>query len=347
MKGNTMIYKNLGKSGLQVSAVCLGTMTFSVKDMFKDYGNTDLEGAKRLVDLAIDNGVNLFDTADSYSGGASEEALGKALGKKRKDVLICTKIRFGGGGANEAGLSRHRIIEGCNSSLERLGTDHIDILLLHAYDQCTPIEETLTALSDLVRQGKVRYIGCSNFAAWEVMKSIAVSKQLGLEKFVTYQAYYSLASREVENEIIPLCLDQGLGVTCWSPLSGGFFTGKYRRGKSKPKSGRRSDPGNVTNIFAPVDEEKGYNIVDVLDDISQKHDASISQVALNYLINKPAVSSVVVGSKKLEHLEENIKSADLNLDKEDMEAIDNVSEPEYPYPYWFKKTIWERDGLRV
>lgn len=342
-----MIYKNIGRSGLKVSAVCLGTMTFSVKDMFEDYGNTDLEGAKRLVDFAIDKGVNLFDTADSYSGGASEEALGKALGKKRKDVLICTKIRFGGSGANEAGLSRHCIVEGCERSLKRLGTDHIDILLLHAYDQLTPIEETMTALDDLVRQGKVRYTGCSNFAAWEVMKSISVSKELGLEKFVTYQAYYSLASREVENEIVPLCLDQGLGITCWSPLSGGFFTGRYRRGKPKPKGGRRTDPDNVTNIFAPVDEEKGYDIIDVLDGIAQKHNASIAQVSLNYLINKPAVSSVVVGLKKLEHLEDNIGSAELRLDSEDVEAINKASEPAYPYPHWFKKAIWERDGLKV
>lgn len=343
-----MIYKNLGRSGLRVSAVCLGTMTFATKDMFEDYGNTELNDAKKLIGLAIDNGINLFDTADSYSGGSSEETLGRALGKKRKDILICTKIRFpSGAGVNDLGLSRHHIIEGCHGSLKRLGTDHIDILLLHAFDQLTDPEETMSALNDLVRQGKVRYIGCSNFAAWEVMKSISVSEKLGLEKFITYQAYYSLASREVEHEIIPVCLDQGLGITCWSPLSGGFFTGKYRRGKPNPKSGRRSDPGNVTNIFAPVDEEKGYDIVDVLDEIAEKHNASITQVSLNYLFNKPAVSSVVVGSKKMKHLEEDIRSTEIELDGEDRIKINKVSEPAYPYPHWFKKSIWEKDGIKV
>lgn len=245
------------------------------------------------------------------------------------------------------GLSRHHIIEGCNASLKRLGTDHIDILLLHACDQLTTMEDTLTAMDDLVRQGKVRYIGCSNFAAWEVMKSISVSEKLGLEKLATYQAYYSLGSREVENEIIPVCQDQGLGVTCWSPLSGGFFTGKYRRGKDRPKGGRRSDPENVTNIFAPLDEEKGYDIVDVLDEVAEKHDVSIVQVSLNYMFNKPGVSSVVVGVKKMEHLEQNIKSIELKLDDGDIAKTDKVSEPSYPYPHWFKKILWERDGIRV
>jgi len=331
-----MKYRHLGKTGLRVSEICLGTMTFTPKGMFEDYGGTDLDDSKKLVDFAIDNGVNLFDTADSYSDGASEETLGKVLGKKRDDVLICTKIRFnnGSGEINAQGLSKKSIIDGCNNSLQRLGTDHIDILLLHAYDQMTPIEETLVALDSLVQQGKIRYIGCSNFAAWEIMKALCASERLGIEKLVTYQGYYSLASREVELEIMPLCEDQGLGITCWSPLSGGFFTGKYRRGKPMPESGRRVDEENVTNMFAPVDVEKGYDIVEALDEVSKKHDTTIAQISLAYLLRKPVVSSVVVGSKKISHLEDNIKASDVVLDNEDIEKIDKVSEPSYYYPFW-------------
>ena len=295
-----MNYRYLGRSGLKVSEVCLGTMTFTPKGMFEDYGGTDISESKKLVDCAIDNGINLFDTSDSYSDGAAEETLGKVLGKKKQNVLICTKIRFNNGssGVMAQGLSRYSIIEGCNNSLKRLGTDHIDIYLLHAFDQLTPLEETLRALDDLVRQGKVRYIGCSNFAAWEAMKALAVSDKHGLERFSTYQAYYSLTSREVELEIMPLCEEQGLGITCWSPLSGGFFTGKYRRDKPRPKSGRRVDPENVTNMFAPVDIEKGYDTVEVLETVAQKHGATVPQVSLAYLLRKPTVASVVVDLKR-------------------------------------------------
>ena len=344
-----MNYRYLGRSGLKVSEVCLGTMTFTPKGMFEDYGGTDIKESKLLVDFAIDSGINLFDTADSYSDGEAEVALGKALGKKRKDVLICTKIRFnnGSGTIMSQGLSRYSLIEGCNNSLKRLGTDHIDIYLLHAFDQQTPLEETIGTLDDLVRQGKVRYFGCSNFAAWEVMKALSVSDKHCLERFSTYQAYYSLASREVELEIIPLCEEQGLGITCWSPLSGGFFTGKYRRGKPMPRSGRRVDPKNVTNMFAPVDVEKGYDIVEQLEAVAQKRNAAVPQVALAYLLSRPVVSSVVVGSKKIEHLKDNIGASELKLDEEDLERINKASEPSYPYPHWFKKAIWEKDGLRV
>ena len=344
-----MKYRYLGNSGLKVSEICLGTMTFTPQGMFKDYGGTDIVQSKKLVDFAIDKGVNLFDTADSYSDGESEKTLGKALGSKRKNVLICTKIRFnnGSGNINAEGLSRSSIIEGCNNSLKRLGTDYIDIYLLHAFDQMTSLEETISALDDLVRSGKVRYIGCSNFAAWEVMKALYISEKLGLEKFVTYQAYYSLASREIELEIMPLCKEQGLGITCWSPLSGGFFTGKYRRGKPLPEYGRRAKKENVTNIFAPVDIEKGYDIIEVLDSKSLKHNYTISQVALAYLLTRKTVSSVIVGSKKISHLEESIGSSSIKLEIEDINRIDKISEPAYPYPHWFKKTIFEKDGLKV
>jgi len=344
-----MRYRYLGKSGLRVSEICLGTMTFTPKGMFTDYGGTSLSESKKIVDFAIDMGINLFDTADSYSDGASEETLGKILRNKRNDVLICTKIRFnnGSGKISAVGLSRQSIIEGCNNSLKRLGTDYIDIYLLHAFDQTVPLEETLQTMDDLVKQGKVRYIGCSNFAAWEIMKTLCISEKLGLEKLTTYQAYYSLASREVELEILPLCEEQGLGITCWSPLSGGFFTGKYRRGRTMPESGRRIDIENVTNIFAPVENEKGFDIIEVLDTIAQKHNATIPQVALAYLLTRPAVSSVVVGAKKISHLEDNIGAPDLSLEKKDTEIIDNVSKPSYPYPHWFKKKIWEKDGLKV
>lgn len=344
-----MKYRHLGKTGLKVSEICMGTMTFTPKGMFEDYGGTDLNESKRLVDFAIDNGINLFDTADSYSDGASEETLGKVLGKKRDDVLICTKIRFnnGSGEINSQGLSKKSIIDGCDLSLKRLNTDHIDIYLLHAFDQQTPLEETLGALDTLVKQGKIRYIGCSNFAAWEVVRALCVSEKMGFEKLVTYQAYYSLASREVELDIMPMCEKEGLGITCWSPLSGGFFTGKYRKGRPMPESGRRVDKENVTNMFAPVDVEKGYDIVEVLDGLAQKHDATVPQISLAYLLSRPVVSSVVVGSKKISHLEDNIGASDVELDEEDVKKIDKVSEPSYPYPHWFKKAIWEKDGLKV
>jgi aryl-alcohol dehydrogenase-like predicted oxidoreductase len=344
-----MNYRNLGRSGLKVSEICLGTMTFGSEGRFKDYGSTDINESKNLVDYAIDKGINLFYTADSYSEGKSEEILGKALNKKRKDVLLSTKIRFGvsGNNLNDVGLSKYHIIKGCNDSLKRLGTDYIDIYLLHAYDQDVPLEETLSALDDLVKQGKVRYIGCSNFAAWEAMKALCISEKNGFNKFITYQAYYSLASREVENEIMPLCLDQGLGMTCWSPLSGGFFTGKYRKNSPKPPEGRRVDTQNTTNIFAPVDEKKGYEIIGVLEKIAIKHDATIAQVSLSYLLCKEVVSSVIVGVKQIKHLEENIKSTEILLDNEDICSINKISEPYYPYPHWFKKAIWEKDRLSI
>ncbi len=345
-----MNYRYLGKSGLRISEVGLGTMTFSpTKEVFETYGGTDISESKKLVDFAIDRGVNFFDTADAYNDGAAEETLGKVLGKKRQDVIICTKVRFKRDKNGEAlqRLSRHSIIESCNNSLKRLGTDYIDMYLLHAFDQLTPLEETLKVLDDLVRQGKIRYIGCSNFAAWEAMKALAVSDKHDLERFSTYQAYYSLASREVELEIIPLCKDQGLGITCWSPLSGGFFTGKYRRDKPIPASSRRTGPESITNIFMPVDIEKGYDTIEVLETVAQKHNATIPQVSLAYLLTKPIVSSVIVGSKKIEHLKDNIKASELKLDKEDIKMIHDISKPSYPYPHWFKKAIREKTGLWI
>ena len=246
----------LGKTNFKVSELCFGTMTFGSQGFFKNFGGLGKQEVGTLVHMVLEAGINFFDTADVYAEGQSEELLGKALGERRKDIVLATKV-WGrvGTGVNDLGLSRHHIIEGCNASLRRLGTDYIDLYQLHGFDFNTPLEETLRALDDLVRQGKVRYIGCSNFAGWQLMKALAISYEWNLERFITLQAHYSLLARELENELVPLCLDQGLGILTWSPLSGGFLSGKYRRGQPRPQGARMSDPNSA--ILGVYDEKKG------------------------------------------------------------------------------------------
>jgi aryl-alcohol dehydrogenase-like predicted oxidoreductase len=322
----------LGNTGVRVSELCFGAMTFGGKGFWKNIGQVEQKEADDLVNTAIEGGINFFDTADVYSEGRSEEILGKALGSKRKDIVLATKVRGRTGtGPNDVGLSRKHIIDSCNGSLKRLGTDYIDLYQVHSFDPRTPLDETLRALDDLVREGKVRYIGASNFMGWQLMKALAISEKQNLEKFVTLQAFYSLIARDLENELVPLSLDQKLGILTWSPLGGGFLTGKYRRGKPRPEGARRSNP---TDQFLQFDEEKGFDIVDELEKTARNHGVTITQSALNYLLRKPGVASVIIGAKNKEQLADNLKTVDWEMTAEEVARLDELSKPPKVYPYW-------------
>ena len=322
----------LGNTGVRVSELCFGAMTFGGKGFWKNIGQVEQKEANELVNTAIEGGINFFDTADVYSEGRSEEILGKALGSKRKDIVLATKVRGRtGAGPNDVGLSRKHIIDSCNASLKRLGTDYIDLYQVHSFDPRTPLDETLRALDDLVREGKVRYIGASNFMGWQLMKALAISEKQNLERFITLQAFYSLIARDLENELVPLSLDQKLGILTWSPLGGGFLTGKYRRGKPRPEGARRSDP---TDQFLQFDEEKGFDIVNELEKTGQNHGATITQSALNYLLRKPGVTSVIIGAKNKEQLADNLKTMDWEMTAEEVARLDELSKPPRVYPYW-------------
>ena len=322
----------LGNTGIKVSEICFGAMTFGGRSFWKIIGEVDQKEATDIVNTAIEGGINFFDTADVYSEGMSEEILGKALGTNRKNIILATKVRGRTGkGPNEIGLSRHHIIENCNASLKRLGTDYIDLYQVHSFDPSTPMEETLRALDDLVRVGKVRYIGASNHTGWQLMKALSISEKQNLEKYVTLQAYYSLIARDLEYELVPLCLDQKLGILTWSPLGGGFLTGKYRRGKNRPDGARRSDP---IDQFLQFDENKGFDIVDELERIANNHKATITQAALNYLLRKPGVSSVITGARNREQIEDTLKTTDWEMTSEEVKRLDDLSKPPRVYPYW-------------
>ena len=322
----------LGNTGIRVSELCFGAMTFGGKGYWTNVGKVQQKEADELVSSAIDGGINFFDTADVYSEGLSEEILGKALGNKRNSIVLATKVRGRTGpGHNDIGLSRKHIIDSCNASLKRLGTDFIDLYQVHSYDPRTPLEETLRSLNDLVRQGKVRYIGASNFTGWQLMKALAISEKQNLERFVTLQALYSLIARDLENELVPLALDQKLGILPWSPLGGGFLTGKYRRGKPRPDGARRTDP---TNQFLQFNEEKGFDIVDELEKTAQNHNATVTQAALNYLLRKSGVTSVIIGAKNMEQLTDNLKTVDWEMTAEEVTRLDDLSKPPKVYPYW-------------
>ena len=322
----------LGDTGVRVSELCFGAMTFGGKDYWANIGQVGQKEADDLVNIAIDGGINFFDTADVYSEGMSELLLGKALGTKRNSVVLATKVRGRtGSGPNDVGLSRRHIIDSCNASLKRLGTDYIDLYQVHSFDPRTPLEETLRTLDDLVREGKVRYVGASNFAGWQLMKALAISDTQHLERFITLQAFYSLIARDLENELVPLSLDQHLGILPWSPLGGGFLTGKYRRGKPRPEGARRSNP---TAQFLQFDEGKGFDIVDELEKTARKYGATITQAALNYLLRKPGVTSVIVGARNKEQLTDNLKTVDWEIAAEEVARLDTLSTPPRVYPYW-------------
>jgi aryl-alcohol dehydrogenase-like predicted oxidoreductase len=334
-------YRALGKSGLRVSVLTMGTMTFGGRGNFADVGSTGADEARRQVDQCLAAGVNLFDTADVYSGGLSEEILGQALQGRRDEVLVATKVRMPmGGGPNDAGLSRHHIVTGCEASLRRLGTDHIDLYQVHEWDGRTPLEETLEALDLLVQSGKVRYVGASNYAGWQLLKALGTADRLGLPRFVSEQIYYSLQARDAEYELIPAAVDQGLGVLVWSPLAGGLMSGKYRRDRQPPAGSRQLTDWNEPPVR---DQDALHATVDVLVAIAEGHGVSAAQVALAYLLGRPAVTSLVIGAKTAEQLAVNLAAADLVLTTEERGRLDDVSAIPLIYPYWHQaKTARDR-----
>ena len=328
-----MEYRQLGHSGLRISALTLGTMTFGGRGGFSAVGATGIDGARRQVDVCLDAGVNLIDTADVYSGGLAEEITGEVIKGRRDTLLLSSKVRMAmGDGPNDAGLSRQHIIAGCEASLRRLGTDHIDIYHVHEWDGQTRLEETLSALNSLVSAGKVRYLAASNYSGWQLMKALAVADSHGFERFAAQQVYYSLEARDAEYELVPLAVDQGLGILVWSPLAGGLLSGKYRRNGS-PESGTRQVSGTWNE--PPVrTREKLYDTVEILVDIAGAHGASPAQVALAWLLGRPAVTSVIIGARTDEQLLDNLGGASLLLSADERAALDKVSAPELIYPYW-------------
>jgi aryl-alcohol dehydrogenase-like predicted oxidoreductase len=336
-----MEYRALGKSGLRVSVLTMGTMTFGGSGPFQNVGTTDVAQAGRQVDMCLDAGVNLIDTADVYSGGQAEEIVGEVLRGRRDKLLLATKVRMPtGDGPNDSGLSRHHIISGCEASLRRLGTDHIDLYQVHEWDGQTPLEETLQALDLLVASGKVRYVGASNYASWQLMKALGTAERLGLPQLVSQQIYYSLQAREAEYELIPLAVDQGLGVLVWSPLAGGLLSGKYRRNTEAPAGSRQLTDWSEPPVY---DTEGLHDIVDVLVEIAEQHGVSAAQVALAYTLARPAVTSLVIGARTDEQLADNLAAASLTLSAGERAQLDQVSAPPLIYPYWHQaKTARDR-----
>ena len=329
-----MRYRPLGRTGQFVSEICLGTMTFSGGSGFwRAIGTLDQRGATALVARALEAGVNFIDTADVYSEGQSEVLLGQALRDlkvAREDVIVATKVRGRTGpGPNAVGLSRGHIMDQIVGSLKRLNLDHVDLYQIHGFDSVTPLEETLRALDDCVSRGYVRTIGCSNLAAWQIMKALGISERRGFARFETVQAYYTIAGRDLEREILPLVEDQGLGVMVWSPLAGGFLSGKFNRDGGKPNDARRA-----AFDFPPVDKERAYDIVDAMRPIAQAHDASVARVALAWLLGRKGVMSVIIGAKTLEQLDDNLASTKLELSAGEIAELDRVSALNPEYPGW-------------
>ncbi|MEO6014424.1 MAG: aldo/keto reductase [Devosia sp.] len=324
-----MDYRLLGRSGLKVSALSIGTVTFGNDGV---WGNTELKDAQRQIDLCLDHGVNLIDTSNAYNNGVSESIIGDALVDGRRErMMVATKVRFAmGDGPNDRGLSRHHIIKQAEASLKRLKTDAIDLYQVHQWDGLTPLEETIEALDTLVKQGKIRYIGCSNYSAWHLMKALAVSDKAHWQRFISQQSYYSLLGREAEYELIPLGHDQGIGMLVWSPLAGGWLSGKYTR-NSAPDTGRQAVGFREPPI---TDWNKLWDIVDVLNDVAKGHGVAGAQVGLAWLLQRPTVSTVIMGGRTTEQFEANLKAADLKLTADDIARLDKVSEPNLVYPYW-------------
>jgi aryl-alcohol dehydrogenase-like predicted oxidoreductase len=333
-----MEFRSLGFSGLKVPVLSFGTATFGgVGDFFKMWGNTDVNEATRLVDICLEAGVNLFDTANLYSQGVAEDILGKAIKGKRDQLLISTKGTFPmGSGPNDLGSSRYHLLKECEASLKRLNTDHIDIYFMHGFDATTPIEETLRTLETLIQSGKIRYIGCSNFSGWHLMKSLAVSERLGLSRYVVYQGCYSLISREYEWELMPLGIDQGIGLMVWSPLGWGRLTGKIRKGQVIPEGRIRSggDKGGPQ-----IQDECLFKIIDVLDKVSKAVGKTISQVAINWLLHRPTVCNIVLGARNEEQLRENLGAIGWSLPSELIAKLDEASQIHPIYPYWHQSTF--------
>ena len=332
---NGMPFRQLGNSGLKVPLLSFGTGTFGGQgDFFKAWGSTDVDEAKKLIDICLEHGVNLFDSADGYSGGAAEEILGRAIRGRRDDVLVSTKGTFRSeDNPNGDGSGRYHLIRTVEGSLKRLGTDHIDLYQLHGFDHETPIEETLMTLGDLVKAGKIRYFGGSNFSGWQMMKALAASDRLGLPRHVAHQAYYALSGRDFEHELMPLGIDQGVGTVVWSPLGWGKLTGKIRRGQPVPENSRSAS--QTSNDAGPqVEMEYLYDVVDALDEVAKEVEASIPQVALAWLLTRPTVSTIVIGARNEEQLRDNLACVDVKLTEEHLAKLDKASWRPLPYPYW-------------
>ena len=341
-----MEHRLLGRSGLKVPVLSFGTGTFGgAGKLFSTWGNSDVQEATRLVDLCLEAGLNFFDTADIYSAGASESILGQALKGRRDEVLISTKASFAmGPGPNDKGSSRFHLVRACEASLKRLGTEHIDLYFMHGFDALTPVEETLGALDDLTRSGKIRYIGCSNFSGWHVMKSIAASERYGLGRYVAYQGYYSLIGRDYEWELMPLALDQGLGTMVWSPLGWGRLTGKIRRGRA-PTEGRIQQGGGA--VGPQVDDEHLYTVVDALDAIAKETGRNVPQVALNWLLQRPSVANIVIGARNEAQLKDNLGALGWSLTPAQVATLDAASRSKPTYPYWHQLDFAERNPRPV
>jgi aryl-alcohol dehydrogenase-like predicted oxidoreductase len=337
-----MDYRQLGGSGLKVPVLSFGTATFGGgTDFFRAWGTTQVDEATRLVDIALEAGVTLFDTADVYSKGMAEDILGQAIGNRRDQLLLATKATFRSEpGPNGLGSSRHHLIRACEASLRRLRTDYIDLYQLHGFDALTPVEETLRALEDLVRSGKVRYIGCSNFSGWHLMKSLAVSEKYGLPRYVAHQAYYSLVGREYEWELMPLALDQRVGTVVWSPLAGGRLTGKVRRGQPLPENSRLATAAAAEH---QIPDEYLYRVVDALDEIAQETGKTIPQIALNWLLQRPTVATIIIGARNEGQLRDNLGAIGWNLSADQVARLDAASSTRPIYPYWHQQGFKERN----
>ena len=325
-----MRYRLFGRTGLYVSELCFGAMTFGGKGFWEVVGKTPQDEANRLVGLALDAGINFFDTADVYSEGESEKILGKALGPRRKDIILATKVRGRvGPGPNQLGLSRRHIHESIDASLQRLGTDWVDLYQIHGFDAVTPPDETLRALDDVVRAGKVRYVGCSNLAAWQLAKANGLASKHGWERFESLQAYYTIAGRDLERELVPLLKDEQIGLMVWSPLAGGLLSGKFGRDGQGPAGTRRA-----SFDFPPVNKERAYDCIDAMRKVGDARGVSVAQIALAWLLSKSHVSTLIIGAKNEEQLKDNLAVTKLDLTAQEVAALDEVSALPREYPGW-------------
>jgi aryl-alcohol dehydrogenase-like predicted oxidoreductase len=331
-----MEYRSLGGSGLKVPVLCLGTATFGGgNEFFRAWGASDVAEATRLVDLSIEAGVNMFDSADAYSAGLAEEILGKAIAGRRDKVLISTKATFKmGTGPNDLGSSRHHLTSACEASLKRLGTDYIDLWQMHGFDAQTPMEETVRTLDDLVRAGNVRYVGCSNFSGWHLMKSLAIADRYGWTRYVAHQAYYSLAGRDYEWELMPLGIEEKVGAVVWSPLTGGLLSGKIGRDRPAPAGSRNATIGE---LGPPTPKDVLYAITDALEAVAKETGKKVAQVALNWVLQRPTVSTIIIGARNEAQLRDNLAAADFRLNEDQMKRLDEASKRPLAYPYWHQR----------
>jgi len=336
-----MEVRQLGGSGFKVPVLSLGTGTFSSKNSV--FGSTGVEEARRLVDISLEAGLNMFDSADIYSDGSAEEILGKAIKGRRDQVIISTKATFRSGpGHNDVGSSRYHLIRACESSLRRLNTDFIDLYQMHGFDALSPVEETLSALDDMVRGGKVRYIGCSNFSGWHLMKSLAVSEKYGLPRYVAHQAYYSLVGRDYEWELMPLALDQRLGTVVWSPLGWARLTGRIRRNQPPPEISRLQSQA-IAEAGPPVTDDHVYRIVDAIDEVAKETGKTVPQIAINWLLQRPSVATVIIGARNEDQLRQNLGAVDWNLSVPQVAKLDAASSTTPAYPYWHQRAFADRN----